>query len=253
MTRAHQDGWPTPENDRGDEERTILVGRVHTKPTDLPTAAAAPTYPPPGEQIPVWRHLDSSVCLHPLVRHDGQHPQGTPIGCDCERQEQVHTSDGPPSMAGPATSPLFREAMRQFADGLPGVLGQFQQAGFLDEDHRMTPEEDVAGWWHDLAEADIKATLPKLAEYGASDLAIMGGALTRMLPPEVRAAMSDEDLRRVGVEMAIANYLLGKVGRMFSAWEQGREPSDDTIKDARIYSIMLTRAREHGGWPYDNR
>lgn len=245
-------------DDRGREERSILVGKPAHSPTDLPKA---PAYPPPGGEntsgprpFPLrphmngWAHLDGSICQNPIYVNDAD-PNSPAAGCNCERQERVET------LAGPPTSPLFREAMRAFGAAGPAgaLLDAMRQAGFGEDDNPPTTEEEVAGWWHDTTKDDIKATLPKLAEYGASDLAIMGSALVRLLPAEVRAGMDDYTLERTGVEMAIANYLLGKVGRMFSAWEQGNEPSADTIKDARIYAIMLTRAREFGGWPRSTR
>ena len=62
----------------------------------------------------------------------------------------------------------------------------------------MAGPEELAEWWIDQARAELEATLPKVKEYSAVDLEIMG------------AAMDPEDRKR-GIEMAIAFYVLGTV------------------------------------------
>lgn len=93
--------------------------------------------------------------------------------------------------------------------------------------------EDLRTWVHERVDADLGSIIPKIFEYGSVDLDIMGQAM------------------RGGHEQAIAFYLLGKVSRAISAFEAGHGPSDDTIKDTLIYSIMLRFVHERGYWGFD--
>lgn len=100
-------------------------------------------------------------------------------------------------------------------------------------------------WWRDTAESDLQAVAGKAAEYGSADLDIMGQAM--LATSAVKPAKEGD--RMVGQEMALAFYLLGKVGRMYGAYANGQLPSDDTIHDITVYSMMLRRVRSEGGWP----
>lgn len=101
-------------------------------------------------------------------------------------------------------------------------------------------------WWMDVAAEDVASVSAKAAEYGAADLDVMGEALIATTP--FRDAPPDQR-RRIGHELAIGFYALGKIGRMFGAYAQGKLPSDDTIHDLVVYGMMLRRVREAGGWP----
>ena len=101
----------------------------------------------------------------------------------------------------------------------------------------------LAEWWRLQAEAELDKTLPKVREYSAVDLEIMGAAM--LAGPGVR-------IRRpqgFGIEMAIAFYVLGKVSRAIGAYQEGRQPSDDTWFDIGVYARMAQRVREEGTWP----
>lgn len=104
---------------------------------------------------------------------------------------------------------------------------------------------NLEDWWLETARADFEALLPKVSEYGAADLDVMGEALLATTPLQ-----TTQPSRRVGHELALAFYLLGKVGRMFGAYANGKLPSDDTIHDITVYSMMLRRVRAEGGWPH---
>jgi hypothetical protein len=50
------------------------------------------------------------------------------------------------------------------------------------------------------------------------------------------------------MEHAVIFYLMGKIGRCVSAISAGGKPSDDTLMDITIYSLMLRYIRIHGVW-----
>lgn len=103
-------------------------------------------------------------------------------------------------------------------------------------------------WWGEVSAGDVAAVAHKAMEYGSADLDVMGEALVATSAFDT-AGMSLETKRKLGQELALSFYLLGKVGRMFGAYANGRLPSDDTIHDATVYSMMLRRVRAEGAWP----
>lgn len=109
-------------------------------------------------------------------------------------------------------------------------------------------EQDQAtmDWWDKVSSADLIHALEKRDEYGSADLIIMGRAMQELFPG--KADMDPESLRRVGVEMAIAFYNLGKAARAIGAYAKGSVPKDDTWHDGVVYSMMVRHVREFGGW-----
>lgn len=103
-------------------------------------------------------------------------------------------------------------------------------------------------WWGTLSAQDADKTAPKAVEYGAVDLDIMGQAMVS-LGGDLWNGASQEEKLAIGREMACAFYALGKVSRVFSAFQQGRAPSDDTWLDITVYSVMARRIRQTGEWP----
>lgn len=116
---------------------------------------------------------------------------------------------------------------------LPGFEGTLTREEAL--------RKELTDWWMDLAKDEVNAVIPKAVEYGASDLDVMAAAMVLLLPEPMRD-------RRVGLEMAVAFYALGKVARLFGAFEQGKLPSDDTWHDLGVYCRMAQRIRETGAW-----
>lgn len=108
----------------------------------------------------------------------------------------------------------------------------------------MTLEE----WWGEVSAGDAAAVVHKAMEYGSADLDVMGEALIATSAFDTDG-MSRQDRRKLGQELALSFYLLGKVGRLFGAYANGKLPSDDTIHDATVYSMMLRRVRAEGAWP----
>lgn len=101
---------------------------------------------------------------------------------------------------------------------------------------------EILEWWRNTSETDAQRTIPKLIEYGSSDLKIMGAAMRELLD---NGEQLDE---ATGIELAIGFYLLGKIARIFGAARDGKRASDDTLFDTTVYSMMLRRVREFGEW-----
>lgn len=129
------------------------------------------------------------------------------------------------------------------AGGGPG--GCRPDQGRLDVEEGPSREEHLAQvletWWLTQAEKEIERTVPKAVEYGAADLEVMGAAMLHLVPKERRS-------RQTGLEMALAFYALGKVARLFGAFERGDLPSEDTWFDLGVYCRMAERVREFGEW-----
>lgn len=109
----------------------------------------------------------------------------------------------------------------------------------------ITPEDlrFLTDQWMEQARQEAEKLAPKVVEYGALDLEMMGEGL--------RATSSHPDAfsGAAAQELAIAFYVLGKVARLISAYSAGRLPSDDTWVDLSIYSRMALTVRRHGAWP----
>jgi len=104
-------------------------------------------------------------------------------------------------------------------------------------------QSDLERWWYETARADLQAMGPKVAEYTSADLEIMG---TVMESWQLSAPQA-------GTEAAVMWYILGKVARAVAAYREGREPSEDTLHDITVYSMMARRIRSAGGWPNGDR
>lgn len=105
----------------------------------------------------------------------------------------------------------------------------------------MPNETKLKDWWQNASKEEIDAIMPKVVEYGASDLKLMGDALL-MSMPQCKGKVSPE-------ELAIAFYAFGKASRLMGAYADGVKPSDDTWFDLGVYSRMALRVRFAGEWP----
>ena len=99
--------------------------------------------------------------------------------------------------------------------------------------------EAVAEWWRKTAEDDLAGFEPKWAEYGSRDLAEFGRFLASLADWE---GLGDQQL----IELGCFGYMLGKMARAQEAYREKRWPSDDTMHDLTVYSMMLRRSREGG-------
>lgn len=96
--------------------------------------------------------------------------------------------------------------------------------------------------WLDELELKIgNETLRKAVQYGSADLSVMGHAMVLLLPKEKRSEV-------MGLQMAIGFYALGKVARLFGAFEQGHSPTHDDWFDLMVYAKMGLKVMETGRW-----
>lgn len=100
---------------------------------------------------------------------------------------------------------------------------------------------ELADWWRETAESEIKQTVAKAIEYGATDLIDIGRSLARVAGREV------DD--QTAAEWGIFFYLEGKLSRWRSAMERGDVASFDTLLDIGVYARMAQRVRQVGSWP----
>jgi hypothetical protein len=115
-------------------------------------------------------------------------------------------------------------------------------------EHDLAAEvAEIAGWWLNTSKADAERTVPKAVEYGSADFDLMGQFMVALLGDRLNGADTDEKMR-VGREMAVLFYMIGKLGRAVGAYTQGRLPSDDTLFDTSVYAMMWRRIRETGTW-----
>lgn len=140
---------------------------------------------------------------------------------------------------------------------LPGPNVNFQDVidkanGYFDG---ATQGDNLQDWWMEGARAEIEPMIRKMEEYGgngrAQDLVDMGRRLYEAgvkLPGQYVVDIRDAEDSQF-IELAIYFYVMGKLGRWTAAINEGRAVSDDTLKDIVIYTKMLQRTREVGGWP----
>lgn len=112
--------------------------------------------------------------------------------------------------------------------------------------HFALPADDAGAaelmvWWHQIAHNDALATLPKAIEYSAHDLELTGQLFEFLLGPVDRPV--DQ------AELTCWFYLASKVMRAIGALKDGQTPSADTLRDIRVYAMMITRIRARGAWP----
>lgn len=113
----------------------------------------------------------------------------------------------------------------------PEEPGQVQMQLLLEE------------WWRDQSHAEMLACVPKAIEYGATDLAVIGRTMGRLMGRN--GDLTHEEATEIGIYF----YLVGKLARWEDAIVHGRRVSDDTLLDASIYIKMQQRNRAVGGWP----
>lgn len=122
--------------------------------------------------------------------------------------------------------------------------GQAQQqlfdVGALPDAQQQRVRE-LEQWLHDLEDRIGPETLRKAVQYGSADLEVMGAAMVLLLPADSRD-------HRLGLQMAIGFYCLGKVARLFGAFEQGHSPTADDWFDLHVYAKMGLKAMETGRW-----
>lgn len=109
------------------------------------------------------------------------------------------------------------------------------------ESKKQAIARQLTEWWQAQASREIEATVPKAVEYGSADLEVMAQAMLLLVPPARRSV-------QLGLEMALAFYALGKVARLFGAFERGELPNADSWFDLGVYCRMAEYVRENGRW-----
>jgi hypothetical protein len=109
--------------------------------------------------------------------------------------------------------------------------------------------QELAEWWEKLAHSEVEPLLLKMTEYGGSgaavDLIEIGRKLSELGPR--LAALAADDASKA--ELGCYFYIVGKMARWHAALMEGRAVSDDTLHDIGVYTRMVQRIREAGGWP----
>jgi len=107
---------------------------------------------------------------------------------------------------------------------------------------------EVAAWWEKKADEEIERTMPKVSEYGATDLEEIGRHMVAAgVKPPMGAPGTWATPQRQ--ELGIYFYIVGKMARWSDAVARGEFVSDDTLFDIGVYIRMVQRIREAGGWP----
>lgn len=109
------------------------------------------------------------------------------------------------------------------------------------------PQRELFTWWMSRSYLDYQQGAPKVDEYGAHDLELMGMMLLIFGYKD-----KVEELRNdlpVGTEIAVWFYTLGKVARLLSDYLAKRPGKGDTWHDITFYSMMARRIQSSGGWP----
>jgi len=107
----------------------------------------------------------------------------------------------------------------------------------------VTDFDELLEWASATVASDLDSVRRQITEYGSIDLEMMGMGLLEASSIPV----SEHDVQR-GMEMALIFYLQGKVARCISAMSAGKMPSDDTLRDLRVYALMLGHVRAFGHW-----
>jgi hypothetical protein len=128
----------------------------------------------------------------------------------------------------------------------------FDPAKFEAEALKAEISQQLIEWWMDKANTDVTQLVDKMIEYGglgrASDLAEIGVKMIELGMPKPDST-EVVDYPAYAAEVGIYFYMVGKMSRWSAALEAGRQVSDDTIHDLKIYATMVQRIREAGGWP----
>lgn len=120
----------------------------------------------------------------------------------------------------------------------------FTEGELMDAMDDLAPhyfEDLLSEWWIGKAEDEVRRTVPKAVEYGATDLSDIGHDLAKCMGREVTDAEA--------AELGVFFYVRGKMSRWVDAVKRGDQVSDDTLFDIGVYIRMAQRIRDAGGWP----
>jgi hypothetical protein len=99
---------------------------------------------------------------------------------------------------------------------------------------------DLVAWMEKHHRNLRGATDAKAHAYGATDLLVMAKGMQAIQPNLTEQA---------ALEAALAFYALGKLGRILSAFGEGKPTPEDSWLDLEVYALMAQKVRETGSWP----
>ena len=105
---------------------------------------------------------------------------------------------------------------------------------------------ELERWWLAMANEEIERTVPKVIEYGSTDLAEIGRQMASVSGLATPEGLTDE---AYWSELGITFYACGKMARVMEAVREGRVASDDSWFDLGVYVRMVQRVRHSGAWP----
>jgi hypothetical protein len=176
-----------------------------------------------------------------LTARESQEPV-TPVDVQVVRVNPLPPPTDPMTMTG--SLPILSDAVAAIEEEKHKMERSTAEARRDDVADQITT---IIEWWQRLTDDDINGCMAKAEEYGSGDLEMMGQAMIQ-LQGDVWEGGDAADKARIGQELAVLFYIHGKVARALAAARNGRPCSDDTIKDIRIYAVMLQRIRETGKW-----
>lgn len=181
-----------------------------------------------------------------VSRPRGRNPERDPDGGDRTSDLRGETEEWVDSLKPGHVSEADRatrvERVRRMADE-PGT--DLQTVSTVGDD-RAEQVRVLLQEWLQAHDAFLNELLiRRAAEYGSGDLEVMASAMELVAPQN---GLDLEARRAFCREMSLAFYLLGKVGRMFSAYQHGRVPSTDQWRDAEAYAKMAQKVRDTGLW-----
>lgn len=105
------------------------------------------------------------------------------------------------------------------------------------------PIKQLMSWWRQQAEEEATRTVPKAIEYGQQSLINLGARLARL------AGRRPEEMDQAQLmELAVWDYINGKIERWNDAVQAGQQVSDDTLFDIAVYVKMAQYMRANGTW-----
>lgn len=154
--------------------------------------------------------------------HD--HPDSYTCNPSCPEWSLPATGDLPPGSGGPA--------------GIDAHLAELK----AEEARRSELASQLEAWWADRSHQEMEGAIPKAIEYSSTDLVDLGRQIACL------AGWAEFDDAHLA-ELGIAFYVAGKISRVMGAIRDGRLPSEDTWHDIAVYTKMVQRVRDVGGWP----
>ena len=105
---------------------------------------------------------------------------------------------------------------------------------------------DAGEWWAETARVDADGFVPKFQEYGSQDLTGIGRRMESLVAGRANRWMIRTLTDEEAAELGIYFYVEGKIARWHEAIKRGERPSDDTLLDLTVYTMMARMNRAGG-------